>query len=153
MLTELTNSKKIKKGVSKFIDNFKEAFKDLQSEGKEVTAADVLKDGEKLKSGATKAAERLGIKNTVKQMQNAIRSTTKRINLDTSSMAAYASGTNSTVKSKSADSDVLKSTAQVLAEIQKDMKNMGSYLDGDLLVGSLAERIGSELANIAFNTR
>ena len=68
-------------------------------------------------------------------------------------MAAYASGTNTTVKSKSADSDVLKSTAQVLAEIQKDMKNMGIYLDGDLLVGSLAERIGSELANIAFNTR
>jgi len=158
MLEQFTDSKKIKKGVSKFVDNFQKAFQNLQFEDddKKVTAADVLKDGEKLKSGATKAAERLGIKNTVKQMQNAIKSTSKLVNSNTSSLMAHASGSNTTAKSKTADSDVLKSTAQVLSEIQKDMKaiqNMGIYLDGDLLAGRLTERIGSELANIAFNTR
>ena len=78
------------------------------------------------------------------------------MNLNTSSASTHTLRSNNVAKAKSIDSDILKNTERALTEIQKEVKsikNMGIYLDGDLLAGRLADRIGSELANIAFNTR
>ncbi len=111
---------------------------------------------EKAKSGTAKAAEYLGIKNTAEQLQNLIKATAKNMNLNTSSASTHTLRSNNVAKAKSIDSDILKNTERALTEIQKEVKsikNMGIYLDGDLLAGRLADRIGSELANIAFNTR
>ena len=111
---------------------------------------------EKAKSGTAKAAEYLGIKNTEEQLQNLIKATAKNMNLNTSSASTHTLRSNNVAKAKSIDSDILKNTERALTEIQKEVKsikNMGIYLDGDLLAGRLADRIGSELANIAFNTR
>ena len=111
---------------------------------------------EKAKSGTAKAAEYLGIKNTAEQLQNLIKATAKNMNLNTSSASTHTLRSNNVAKAKSIDSEILKNTERALAEIQKEVKsikNMGIYLDGDLLAGRLADRIGSELANIAFNTR